>query len=145
MPLQARNKLTDFAAERIVIAGLMRAPDLNVKRMKGLLCSTDFAWVHHAWLFDTCHTMWKVRKQVPLPLDVIAIRIYRLTLRDNGIDAKDFGHNIGSVLADIYESDPTGAWCVGKSRIVRSLAERRRIIHAAEVRIRDAVDGAVKV
>jgi replicative DNA helicase len=85
-------------AERIVLAGLIRAPELNAKHAKRMLKASDFAWPHHAWLFDSCLWIWKDAKATPIRLDLL------------------------------YQ-----------------IAERRRIIHAARVRIRDAEAGLIQV
>lgn len=138
MPVEgSESKLTDYDAERIVVAGVMRAPDLNVRRVRFILKASDFCWVHHAWLYEKCLERWQSHRECPIRLDVIYSEIVKLI--GHRINRRDFGRNVGLTLWNIYDCDPTGAWCMWKARRVSDLAERRRVIHAARVRIRDAM------
>ena len=44
-------------------------------------------------------------------------------------------------LADLYDADPTGAWCDWACEVVRWHADRRAAIHRAREVLRDAYDG----
>lgn len=141
MPIQAESRLIDYDAERIVIAGLMRAPDLNVNRVRSIVNKSDFSWMHHQWLYGKCLELWYSHRHVPVRLDLIASEV--LELRGSRLNRWDFGPDPCRCLLDIYQSDPTGIWCLGNAKQVRELAERRRVVQAARIRIRDAINGVL--
>jgi replicative DNA helicase len=43
-------------------------------------------------------------------------------------------------LADLYDEDPTGAWCDWSCELIREAATRRDLIHRANEVLRDAYD-----
>jgi hypothetical protein len=141
VPAQAR--LTDLTAERIVLAGLMRAPEVNAVKLRGRVWPADFGYQVNGWLFAQCLDLWRDVKATPLDLGALFGRL--ATLTGPGLSRADFGPRPAVWLWEVYESDPTGAWCGWAAGKVRNLAERRRIIHAARVRIRDAEDGVLRV
>lgn len=69
------------------------------------------------------------------PADVYAV------LRDTGEAAELDAHSPALWLADVWEEDPTGAWCDWSCEAVRRCAVLRDAIHRANEVLRDAYDG----
>jgi replicative DNA helicase len=125
------------ADERVVVAGALRAPDLN----RDVLAAFDpaaFAWVGHRWLYESAVRLWKARRKVPCDLPAVWDDLKRRgQLADLGPGVRAWG----AVFVEVYESDPTGAWCRGAAGRVTDLYRRRVYLARLRKLTSDAADG----
>ena len=56
-------------------------------------------------------------------------------------DTRELGAQPARWLADLYDADPTGAWCDWACQVVKWNSNRRRTIHAAKEAMADAYAG----
>lgn len=135
MPLpDLTRRLWSPRAERLVLCGLLRAPDLVAPRVAAVLRPDDlYHWAHRV-AYRRLLELYEAAD--PGPLDLY----WRLRLTG---ELADFGGaaRFAAWAAGVLAEDPTGYWAVQAAERVRWLARRRAVVRAAELAIRDAVDG----
>lgn len=119
-------------AERGVLSGMLHGAGQNAWHLAGLVTGGDFAFWHHARVWEGCWAVWDGASD-EVPLDAL----WRWVL------GQGIGADLGGPcwLADLYLDDPTGASCAYHARTVRWLSLRRQAVHRAREAIADAVDG----
>lgn len=117
-------------AEKGVIGAMLRNPDV-IPEVLDVLTTADFYYHHHSVLFQA---MVKLRSE-RATIDLVSMHT---ELTRQGVIA-DIGG--ATVLADLWDVDPTGANAAYHAGIVRDMAVRRGLIHAANEILRDAYAG----
>jgi replicative DNA helicase len=108
----------DEDAERVVLAGLVREPELNAAAF-GLLADDFYAYPHRL-VFAAAADLWTRLEPVGLCEVYAELRATR--------QLADLGPRPAAWLAELIEADPTGAYCLRAAEWVRVLALRRAVL-----------------
>jgi replicative DNA helicase len=125
----------DTKWERRLLAALMREPvPASEACVRHRLTAADF-YVHaHRLVFDAA---WSLVESGGVP-DLVSVWQTLVCRRQQ----RELDPRAPALwLADLYDADPTGAWCDWACEVVRWHADRRDAIHRAREVLRDAYDG----
>lgn len=125
----------DERSERVLLAGLFRDPALV-----GAACERH--GVAESDLFFYSHrVVWRaVWTLINAGVEPTLATVYQMLLIDG--TAKELDRDNPALwLAELYDEDPTGAWCDWAARVVLRDSARRASIYRANEMLRDAYDG----
>ena len=131
-----QNPPHDRGAERRLLAGLFRAPAASADAVFDHGVTEDDLFFHPHRL--VWRAWWEL---VGCGADPTLANAY-LALRAAGT-LPDLGPNPALWLADLYDADPTGAWCRWACAAVRRAAARRRLAHRATELLAATLDGTL--
>lgn len=136
MPVQVDGPpLTDPAAERLVLCGLLWEPGLNGPAVLAAgVTSDDFGVYHHGLVFARA---WDL---IGCGAAVGPWSVWRY-LAETGELCELPDHNPARWLADLLEDDPTGAWCGWGLARVKWAARKRAVSHWAARLAEDITTG----
>lgn len=137
MPVQAAvtADLRDEYAERVVLCGCLKEPELVLPRLWDMgLDADDFGFYAHRLVWEAVEELATTGRG-----EVGPHSLWRL-LKASGSLA-DLGPHPSHWIAGLWDADPTGAWAVPEAHRVLELSLRRRAVHRANELIRDALDG----
>jgi replicative DNA helicase len=121
-------------AERIVLAALMREPQLATEAcIHHGVTEADLYWYAHRLVWSAA---WGLVESGAVPdlVGVWQVLVCRRQTREQDPETPALW------LADLYDADPTGAWVDWSCVCVREAATRRDVIHRANELLRDAYD-----
>jgi replicative DNA helicase len=123
------------AAERLVLCGALKAPELVLPRLWDVgLCRAHFGWHCHGLVWDAVVALATTGRGEVGPHAVL------LYLKARG-QLADLGPRPACWLLELWGEDPTGAWAVPAAHEVVRAAARRAAIHRAREILRDAYAG----
>jgi replicative DNA helicase len=118
-------------AERVLLAGLLRAPQLVTEACLRHGVKEKHLYHHaHRLVWDA---VWSLVKSGAVP-DLVGVW---QTLRCRK-QTRELGVAPAAWLADVYDADPTGAWADTACKLVVAHARRRERVHAAREVLRTA-------
>lgn len=124
--------IRDVRAERVVLAGAMRAAELVLPRLSEMGFTDDaFAVWAHRLVWRACVGLYNAGR------DVDGHAVYRRLAM--GGELNELGRNAAVWVAEVWDADPTGAWAWGAAKDVLALAEARAEAHRACETIRDSL------
>lgn len=122
-PPDTQAHLKPEGAERLLLAAVLRDPDLALDAADRFVGPEDFAVFVHGLVFGVCRDLFRAAR-VAGPADVLA------ELQRRG-QAAELGPAAGAFLFDLWNEAPTGAGAEYYAAQVRDAALRRRLRHAA--------------
>jgi replicative DNA helicase len=124
-------------SERVLLSGLLKEPDLVTRAcIRHGVTEADLFFHPHRVVW---RAVWDL---VRAGVEPTLAGVYQLLLCTN--DARELCPvNPALCLAELFEADPTGAWCDWACVVVLRCSVRRAVIRAAQEAMRDAMDGTL--
>lgn len=122
-------------AERVLLAGLFREPDLVTRAcIRHGVGESDLYFHAHRLVW---RTVWDLVEAGVIPDLAGVYQVLICREQDRELN----GDRSALWLAELYDADPTGAWCDWACEVVLWCSSRRAVIHRATESLRDAYDG----